>query len=146
MNRNTNHSSNSKSPETWQSSRGRSHLKEGSVRHSPSEINAAEILLSLSQGGPSNNTGRRRSVSATHYARYRQINADLMTKHMFTGKKVGKRLKYVPVYKRNRHGKLFKLKEIRAKCWKYVELNKLSEEEVEGDLKMMEEPENDVVL
>ena len=139
INSSTNHSSDSKSPGNSQSSRLRSHLKEGSVRHTPSEEWVAEAL-GIPKDGPSNDKG------GTYYARYRQSGADLMTKHMFSGKKVGKRISYIPVYKRNRHGKLFKLKETRLRHWRYTEVSELSEEEIEGGLKIMEEPETDVVL
>ena len=145
MNSSTAHSSDSKAPENLQSSRVGSHLKAGSVTHTLSEEYVAEGLHDVSKDAPPNDKGRKPSASTTYYARYRQTSADLMTRHMFSGKKVGKRVLYYPVYKRNRHGKLLKLKEIRSRHWNYVELSELSEEEIEGGLKLMEEPETDVV-
>lgn len=140
MNSSTDHSNDSKAPEKSQSSRIRSHLEEGSSKHTPSEEHVAEVLQDVSKDGPSVDKGRRRHSSPTYYARYRQSGANLMTKHMFTGKKVGKRVLYVPVYKRNSHGRLLKLKKTRPRHWKYVEVSELSEEETEGGLKITEEP------
>ena len=82
------------------------------------------------------------------YSKFRQSGPDLITLHMFTGRTKGETPIYVPVYKRNDFGQLLKL--VRRSTgpsgrWEYVELRKLSEEEIEAGLKLWEDPKPEKV-
>ncbi|KAL9134749.1 MAG: hypothetical protein Q9175_004072 [Cornicularia normoerica] len=79
-------------------------------------------------------------------ARYRQTGPDLMTLHMFTGEMNGKRPIYVPVYKRDNGGKLLKLMKSWSGRWGYMEPKELMGEEVDEGMKILEEPEAEVVM
>lgn len=74
------------------------------------------------------------------YARYRKSGPDLITLHIFTGKTKGETPIYVPVYRRDEIGQLFKLVRKGSGHWEYVELKMLSEEEIEGGLMLWENP------
>ena len=78
--------------------------------------------------------------SEPFYSKFRNSGPDLITLHMFIGIVDGKRAVYAPVYKRNELGMLLKLVQDRSGRWAYVELEKLSEEEVEGRLKLLVRP------
>lgn len=78
--------------------------------------------------------------SENTYSRFRQNGADLMTRHMFSGKMNGKRPIYVPIYKRDKYGYLHRLKRNGKGLWEYVELEKLSESETRARLKLFVEP------
>lgn len=52
----------------------------------------------------------------------------------------------MPVYKRNNFGKLLKLMERWSGHWEYMELKKLTEEELDAGLKTLEKPKAEVVL
>lgn len=77
------------------------------------------------------------------YARYRKSGPDLITLHIFTGETKGKTPIYVPVYKRDEIGQLFKLMGKRSGHWEYMELKRLSEEEIEGGLKLWKNPKEE---
>ncbi|KAM0801678.1 hypothetical protein BDR22DRAFT_820394 [Usnea florida] len=79
-------------------------------------------------------------VSDVYYTRYRQSGPDLMTLHVPTGEMNGKRHVYLPVYQRDRGGKLLKLMRSKSRSWAYKELKIMTEEEVQGGLKKMVKP------
>lgn len=80
------------------------------------------------------------------YARYRNTGPDLITLHIFTGKTKGETPIYVPVYKRDDIGHLLKLVRKGSGHWEYVELKRLSEEEIEGELKLWKNPKGEMEL
>ena len=63
-----------------------------------------------------------------------------MTRHMFSGRMNGKRPVYVPIYKRDKHGHLSKLKRDSKGKWEYVRLEALSNSESQARLKLFEDP------
>lgn len=80
------------------------------------------------------------NASDVYHTRYRQSGPDLMTLHVPTGEMNGKRHVYVPVYQRNKDGKLLKLVRSTSRGWAYKELKMMTEEEVQGGLKKMVKP------
>ena len=78
--------------------------------------------------------------SENTYSKFRQNGPDLMTRHMFSGRMNGKRPIYVPIYKRDEDGYLTRLRMNDKGHWEYVEVQKLSESESEGRLKLFVEP------
>ena len=78
--------------------------------------------------------------SENSYSKFRQLGEDLMTRHMFSGRMNGKRPVYIPIYKRDKYGYLFRLKRNKKGTWEYVELEKLSESEKQGRLELFEDP------
>ena len=70
------------------------------------------------------------------YSQFRQCSADLMTRHIFSGRMNGKRPVYVPMYERDKYGNLFKLKRDEKGKWEYMQLEKLSESESQARLKL----------
>ena len=79
------------------------------------------------------------------HAKYRNSGSSLMTLHMFTNRMRGTRPVYVPVYKRNSLGMLLKLKKNRHGRWRYIEWEHLEEDEIDRGLKVLENPEAEVV-
>ena len=74
------------------------------------------------------------------YYKYRKSGPDFETIHMFTGKVNGNTPVYVPVYARDTSGKLLKLTQGSAGRWGYEELVRLSEQEIDGGLKILKRP------
>ena len=106
----------------------------------------AKTVHSISEYEASDDELLSPPASETFHAKYRKSSPDLMTLHMFTGKMNGKTPIYVPVYKRNSFGKLLKLMERWSGHWEYMELKKLTEEELDAGLKTLEKPKAEVVL
>ena len=84
------------------------------------------------------------TVSDVYRTRYRQSGPDLMTLHYPTGEMNGKRHVYLPVYQRDKDGKLLKLVRSKSRGWAYRELKIMTEEEVQGGLKKMVKPKAEV--
>lgn len=74
------------------------------------------------------------------YSKFRRCGNDIMSLHMFSGRMNGKRLVYVPVYRRDKYGHLFKLIEVRERVWEYVKLKKLSEDEKQAGATLVKDP------
>ena len=106
----------------------------------------ANLLHETSESGSSDDESRSPPTSAAFHAKYRKSDPDLMTLHKFTGKMNGRTPIYVPVYKRDKRGKLFRLMESRLGRCEYLELEELREDEVEGGLKILEKPKSQVGL
>ena len=79
-------------------------------------------------------------VSEKSYSKFRQRGADLMTRHMFSGRMNGERPIYIPMYKRDDYGYLLKLRRNNKGKWGYVKLEKLSQNEKQARLKLFEDP------
>ena len=98
---------------------------------SPKEY-SAETLADSSDHWLSEDESPGPPESETFHAPYRNSGPDLMTLHIFTGEMNGEKPIYVPVYRRNNRGKLFKLVQIQSGDWKYLKMKKLTDEEAEG--------------
>lgn len=106
----------------------------------PSRYRMCRELFSYGPGYPSS------PEPEPFYARYRKSGPGLITLHLFTGQTKGKTPVYVPVYERDDSGKLFRLAKKQSGHWQYVELKSLSEEEIEGGLKLWINPKGGKVL
>ena len=110
----------------------------------PSAIKSEESSINMPHGtsdyADSEDKPPTYSESENIYSKFRQSGEDLMTRHMFSGRMNGKRPIYVPMYKRDKYGFLFKLKRNKEGSWEYVELENLSESESQARLKLFEDP------
>ena len=79
--------------------------------------------------------------SGSLYSMFRQNGPDLMTLHMYSGTKKGRAPVYIPVYKRDEFGNLYKLERDEHERLRYREVGILSGQEIEAGLKMFEDPE-----
>ena len=98
------------------------------------------MLRGISDYAGSEDESTSSPESEPFYSNFRNSGPDLITLHMYTGIVDGKTPVYAPVYKRNEVGRLLKLVQDYSGRWEYVELEKLSEEEVEGRLKLLVKP------
>ena len=144
------HSSDSRDANIPQSSYSSTSPEKGSSGHqiaTAPEAHSAQTPQGLSDYyKTSDNESPSPPTSAKSHAKYRKSGPSLMTLHMFTGGFRGKRPAYVPVYKRDSDGKLFKLVKDWSGRWEYTELDQLTEQEAEEGLKLLEEPKAEVKL
>ena len=129
-------SDDNKDVETLQPSRHRTHWELFSDEV-PSANNSEESSINMLHG---TSDYADSTESENSYSKFRQNGEDLMTRHMFSGRMNGKRPVYIPIYKRNKFGYLFRLKKNKKGVWEYKELEKLSESELQGRLKLFEDP------
>ena len=126
----------------FQSSDSRMYQKKHSARlqiTEPKEY-STQKAHGIPYDGTSDDESPSPSPSTTFHSKYRNSGPGLMNLHMFTGKVTGKRPAYVPIYRRNDCGKLLKLVKSCSGNWEYMKLKKLTEEEAEEGLKLLEKP------
>lgn len=100
----------------------------------------AEMVHGISDCGTSDCELPSPPAAIPFHSRYRKFGPSLMTLHKFTDEMNGNKPIYVPVYKRNDCGRLLKLVKGWYGGWEYMELKVLTTEEVDGGLKILEEP------
>ena len=139
----SNYSDDHKETKYLQSSQSRTYpekLSPGGHITTKSEEYLTNMLPGISDYVASRDEFPSSPTSEPVYYKYRKSGPDLTTLHMFTGMVNGNTPVYVPVYKRNTSGKLLKLMKDLAGRWGYQELSRLSEEEIEGGLKILKKP------
>lgn len=139
----SNYSDNCEQAENWQPSPSRTYPDGFSARHQnttePEEF-LINMLRGISDYAGSEDESTSSRDSEPFHSHFRNSGPDLITLHMYTGIMDGKMPVYAPVYKRNEVGRLLKLVRDDSGRWEYVELKKLSEEEIEGRLKLVVKP------
>ena len=142
------YSENCEEAENVQPSPSRAYSEEVSARR-PNTTKPEEYLFNMLRGISDYAASEDESLSSPEsepfYSHFRNSGPDLITLHMYTGNVDGKTPMYVPVYKRNEVGRLLKLVRNWSGRWEYVELKKLSDEEIEGRLKLMVKPTGETV-
>ena len=135
-------SDDNKDVETLQPSRHRTHwelFSDEVPSANESEESSINMVRGTSDYADSGDKPPTSPESENSYSKFRQ-NGDLMTRHMFSGKMNGKRPVYIPIYKRDKSGHLFRLKKNKKGVWEYVKLEKLSASERQESLKLFEDP------
>ena len=126
--------------EILQPSKFRGLLSDEVPSASETKGNSVDMLQGTSDYADSEDSAPFPPKTKTTHSKFRQCGTDLMTRHMFSGRMNGKRPIYVPMYKRNKFGYLFRLKRNDKGRWEYKEVEKLTESESQARLKRFEDP------